>query len=137
MARRTQIHSRTLAIITVVLLLCSVGHGMSRAKPVTHASTIEGTQFQPDVLSVARGDSIVWTNKDPFPHTVTSKSGGFDSQQIQPGESWTFRPLKAGRVRVRLHAAPDDEGDVAREIAATQASQLASSAMVGRYGRAV
>src|SRR2546423_13323696 len=86
-----RIFSYTLIFIlaTVVLPLCGTGHGTAAAKPAKYNSTIEGTQFQPNVLSVSRGDSIVWTNKDPFPHTVTSRSGGFDSQQIQPGESWT------------------------------------------------
>ena len=96
MGRRTVRYALIPVVATVALLLCSAGHGAAAAKPIKHTSTIEGTQFQPNVLSVSRGDSIVWTNKDPFPHTVTSKSGGFDSQQIQPGESWTFRPSKAG-----------------------------------------
>ena len=96
MGRRIASLALISGVATVVLLLCSAGHGTAAAKPTTYTSTIEGTQFQPNMLSVSRGDSIVWTNKDPFPHTVTSKSGGFDSQQIQPGGSWTFRPSKAG-----------------------------------------
>ena len=34
---------------------------------------------RPADLTVNAGDTIVWVNKDPFPHTATSKTGGFDS----------------------------------------------------------
>ena len=54
----------------------------ARAKPRTHTVTIDGTRFQPDTLTIARGDTVMWVNKDPFPHTATSKAGGFDSQPI-------------------------------------------------------
>jgi len=80
----------------VALLLCSTGHVAATPKPATHTVTIEGMQFQPDVLAVRAGDSIAWINKDPFPHTVTSKSGRFDSQQIPPGQSWKYRVTTKG-----------------------------------------
>ena len=36
-------------------------------KAKTHTVTIEGMRFQPEVLTVARGDTIVWVNKDLVP----------------------------------------------------------------------
>ena len=82
------------------LTLCGVSPGAAAGaparKPATHAATIEGTSFQPATLTVHLGDTIVWTNKDPFPHTVTSKTGGFDSGAIQPGKSWKFKLTKKG-----------------------------------------
>jgi plastocyanin len=65
-------------------------------KPATHTVVIEGTRFQPDGLTVRAGDSVVWVNKDPFPHTATSKIGGFDSQAIQADKSWTYVAKKKG-----------------------------------------
>jgi plastocyanin len=56
----------------------------------SHTVTIEGAGFQPKVLTVKVGDSVMWVNKDPFPHTVTSRAGDFDSGEIQPGKSWTY-----------------------------------------------
>jgi plastocyanin len=58
--------------------------------------TIDGTRFTPDTLTVKAGDSVVWVNKDPFPHTATSRAGGFDSDEIAPGGSWTHRFRKKG-----------------------------------------
>ncbi len=73
---------------------------------------IEGTSFQPDRLTVAAGDTVVWINKDPFPHTATSTSGAFDSGSIAPDKSWKFEAREEGRARLHLHPAPDDEGAV-------------------------
>ena len=61
----------------------AVSHG-----PTTHTVTIEAMRFDPDVLTVNAGDTVVWLNKDMFPHTATSKAAGFDSQQIDASESW-------------------------------------------------
>jgi plastocyanin len=66
------------------------------ATPVKHAAVIDGTRFQPETLTIKLGDTVAWTNKDPFPHTVTSQTGGFDSKAIAPGKSWTFKPSKRG-----------------------------------------
>jgi plastocyanin len=61
-----------------------------RPKSKTHTVTIEGMRFQPEVLTVAPGDTIVWVNKDLVPHTVTSKAGSFDSKDIQADKSWRY-----------------------------------------------
>ncbi|MGH8230349.1 MAG: plastocyanin/azurin family copper-binding protein [Steroidobacteraceae bacterium] len=49
--------------------------------------TVEGMQYQPQTLTVRRGDRIRWVNKDLFPHTVTAEGGGFDSPEIAPRSS--------------------------------------------------
>lgn len=84
-------------------------------KPRTHTITIEEMRFQPEVLAVAPGDTIVWLNKDMVPHTATSEVGGFDSRTILASESWrytvrkkgdlayvcTFHPAMKGMLRVK------------------------------------
>ena len=61
-----------------------------RPGPRTHTVSLEGMRFQPDDLTVAPGDTIVWVNKDLVAHTVTSERGGFDSKIIQPEQTWTL-----------------------------------------------
>lgn len=58
--------------------------------------TIENLQFSPRELHVKRGTRITWINKDPFPHTVTSKSKAFDSGSIAANASWTYVASKTG-----------------------------------------
>jgi plastocyanin len=65
-------------------------------KPVNRSVTIDALVFQLAAITVRAGDTIVWVNKDPFPHTVTSKAGGFDSGTIAPGGSWRYTPAKKG-----------------------------------------
>jgi plastocyanin len=86
-----------LAAVAVVLH-GSIGPAAGGPKPATHTITIEGMQFQPATLTVKLGDSIVWVNKDLFPHTATATAGGFDSAQITPGGSWRYRTHKKGEI---------------------------------------
>jgi plastocyanin len=75
---------------------CSPVAAADVPRPVTHTVTMEGTSFQPPMLTVKAGDSVVWVNRDPFPHTATSGTGGFDSNVILPDKSWTYTPKTKG-----------------------------------------
>jgi plastocyanin len=80
---------RMAAVITASSLVCAMEVApMARAAPRTHTVVIESMRFEPDALTIARGDTIVWRNRDVVPHTATAKSGNFDSKVIQAGASW-------------------------------------------------
>jgi plastocyanin len=49
---------------------------------------MEGMVFQPDVINVKSGDTIVWVNKDLVPHTATSAGAGFDSKVVAAHKDW-------------------------------------------------
>ena len=87
-------------VAVLALVLCGLGAGAPActAPPVTHTVSIDGTAFTPAVLTVKVGDSVVWVNQDPFPHTVTSAAGVFDSKALQPKTSWTYTATKAGEL---------------------------------------
>ena len=72
------------------LALASAATADALAASATHTVVMEGVAFAPSVLTVAKGDSIVWVNKDPFPHTAVSKDAGLDSKEIGAGASWKF-----------------------------------------------
>jgi plastocyanin len=87
------------ALGCALALLC-IGYGgvvasAAAAKAGVHTVVIEGVKYEPETLTVARGDTVVWVNKDPFPHTVTSP-GAFDSREIGAGMSWKYVARKAG-----------------------------------------
>lgn len=92
-----ELRIRSLAVV----LACATGWYAGAAlsadapKPVTHTVIIEGTRFEPAVMTVNRGDTVVWLNKDPFPHTATAK-GVFDSHTIAAGKSWKYRARTTG-----------------------------------------
>jgi plastocyanin len=65
-------------------------------QPTQHTVTIEGLQFTPAMLTVHRGEQIVWVNKDPLPHTVTAAGKAFDSGTIAANASWSYIANKPG-----------------------------------------
>lgn len=56
---------------------------------------IDGTAYAPPVVTVERGATVAWENRDPFPHTVTAP-GAFDSRAIAAGAAWRFTAARAG-----------------------------------------
>jgi plastocyanin len=64
----------------------------------THRVVIHGLKYEPETLVVRRGDTVVWVNDDPMPHTVTA-AGEFDSRTIEAGKSWRFIAHRAGNYR--------------------------------------
>jgi plastocyanin len=80
------------AIVALGLLLFGSGPALAAVRTVA----IDGTKFDPETVTVKAGDTVVWINKDPFPHTVTSQAGGFDSKEIVAGKSWQFKTGKPG-----------------------------------------
>ena len=85
--------------LVLAMLLTSVGQGAAGAvpsKPRTHTVVIEGTRFQPETLTDKAGDTIVWVNKDMFPHSATASNSTFNSQVIAAGASWRYTATKKG-----------------------------------------
>jgi plastocyanin len=64
----------------------------------THTVRIEGMQFNPARIEVAAGDTVVWTNKDVVPHTVTASQAKVESGELAPGKSWRFVAKKKGET---------------------------------------
>jgi plastocyanin len=76
--------------------LLFLGHdARAGSTPTAHIVVIQGVAFEPESLTVQRGERVKWINKDPFPHTVTAR-GAFDSHSIAAGATWTYVAHKTG-----------------------------------------
>ncbi len=87
----------------------------TKPKPAVHTVTIDSTAFTPATVNAKVGDTVLWINKDMFPHTATSKAAKFDSGSLLTGKSWkfkvttkgefpyicTFHPTMKGTIRVK------------------------------------
>ena len=95
---RTRLVSLAIAAAVFGLLSCGRGPDAAAAppRPATHTIVIEGMRFEPETMTVKVGDTVVWVNRDLFPHTATSKDPGFDSQSVDPGKYWQNRTDKVG-----------------------------------------
>lgn len=67
---------------------------------------IENMKFDPQTVTVAAGDKVVWTNDDLVPHTVTSDDGSFHSETIAPNQSWKFTAKKKGHFSYKCSFHP-------------------------------
>jgi len=101
--RRSSLNGATkLAIALIAVAAFSILHVGSGAaapkKEIVHTVIIEGMNYIPSTLTVAKGDTVVWINKDLFPHTVTAANGRFDSHEIKATKSWKVVASHVGEV---------------------------------------
>lgn len=57
---------------------------------------IANRAFSPGSISVATGTTVIWSNSDKDPHTVTDRGGSFDSGTFGPGGSFQRTFTAAG-----------------------------------------
>lgn len=69
----------------------------AHAAPSVHTVVIEGMKFVPESIAVKPGDTVVWVNKDLFPHTATAQDRTFDSGELASNASWKYIASKPGK----------------------------------------
>jgi plastocyanin len=111
-----------MAVLAVSVAYASVSLGtpqMTHAASVkTHVVMIHGYTFIPHQLVISTGDKVLWINKDPDTHTVTSDGNAsttLRSRALGSGARYSmtysrlgtfhyhceFHPFMRGTVRVR------------------------------------
>jgi plastocyanin len=73
--------------------MASVSRGESTPAtpaPVEVVVEIAGFAFVPEMVEVAVGSTVTWTNQDAAPHSVAGDHGEFDSGDLAPGQSFSF-----------------------------------------------
>lgn len=89
-------HAQWRALLLGWALMGTAGDSYAAPKAAMHTVVVEAMQFAPPMLEVNAGDTVIWKNKDAFPHTATSDRSGFDSGNIRSGRSWKFIAKKRG-----------------------------------------
>jgi plastocyanin len=84
------------AAVSATGLALALAGTAAHPKPTMHRVVIGAVRFDPPDLTVKVGDTIVWINHDPFPHTATAVGKQFDSHEIAAGRSWKYTARKAG-----------------------------------------
>ena len=82
-------------VITAVSLLLTV-FSTGAAAAATHTVLIADMKFSPELLTVKRGDTIVWVNKDFFPHNARAQDRSFESPDLGTNKSWRHVATKPG-----------------------------------------
>lgn len=93
---------------------CRQGGGGGDAKAVC----MKDIKYLPARVTVPAGATVVWTNADPVPHTVTKESGPgpeFDSQTVTAGQTYEQRFPVAGTIEYVCTIHPSQRGAVVVE----------------------
>jgi plastocyanin len=109
--------SDVVGVASLWVFMVSAAAGLANAADAptarhTYRVMIEGMQFNPHDLTVHHGDRIVWTNRDPFPHTVTADRKAFDSRSLSPEASWTYVAKRPGEYSYSCALHPMMKGKV-------------------------
>lgn len=92
------------------------------AQPVSASSTssasntveITNFMFSPASITVKKGTTVTWTNKDSAAHTVTESDSqtGPSSDSLATGKSYSFTYTSAGTFKYKCNFHPDMQGTV-------------------------
>jgi plastocyanin len=82
------------ALVAPALSLVSTHAATVPAK--TQAVTIKMFAFSPQVVAVAPGTTVTWTNADEDPHTVTASDKSFHSAALDTDGKYSFTFTQPG-----------------------------------------
>jgi plastocyanin len=73
-----------------------------------HVVAQKGRRFHPDEVTIARGDTITFTNNDEFIHQiyVDAQNFSFDTKEKAPGQADTETFTTTGTFEVHCHIHP-------------------------------
>lgn len=80
----------------------------SHSASSTNTVTIDNYAFNPTAITVKKGTTVTWTNKDSAPHTVTESDGkdGPNSGNLATADSYsfTFNTVGTFKYKCSIHA---------------------------------
>ncbi|MDW0206653.1 MAG: cupredoxin domain-containing protein, partial [Nitrososphaeraceae archaeon] len=75
---------------------------------ILQGSSVQGSpDFDPDTLTVKKGDKITVTNKDTLPHTVTSGTGPTDPNSAKQFDTSIIEPAATADIETTNITAGD------------------------------
>ena len=91
-----------------------MSHSSSTTTASTNSVTIENFAFSPASISVKKGTTVTWTNKDSTEHTVTETDGaaGPKSDNLGTNKTYSFTFDTAGTFHYHCSIHPDMKGTV-------------------------
>jgi plastocyanin len=83
-------------LFVIFSLNCSEENPSTNTNTDPNTITIQGNAFQPAALTVKKGTTVTWTNKDSYTHTVTSgispsPNGTFNSNNVSANQTFSFK----------------------------------------------
>ena len=121
---RRLLYLMALSLIVLLVLAPSAG-----AQGSQQTVAIQDFYFPPAQITIQPGTTVTWTNKGKAPHTVTADDGSFDSERLEPGQSFSHTFQNPGTVTYHCEIHPYMKGSVV--VSGSSASGKTSSAIAG------
>lgn len=87
-------------LISFVIYSCA----SAQADPKVYTVEIKDMKFVPESITVNKGDTIIWINKDIMPHDVTEENQkAWTSSVIPAGGSWKMAVTEAADYYCSIH----------------------------------
>jgi plastocyanin len=103
--------------------------GTESSSPKTVNVAIKDYAYDPAQLTVNVGDTVVWTNEDSAPHTVTVSDGPekFNSPNLNKGDSFSYTFTKPGTYNYYCAVHPDMKAAVTAQGSSAPPSPTSSA----------
>jgi len=95
--------------------------------------SIANQTFSPHTLIVATGAQVTWKNEDTMNHTVTSLEGWFDSKEIPPGGTFTWKADKPGTIKYHCDIHKTMEGVIIVQPGGAVASTMFGGKPINQF----
>lgn len=122
-----QLHTHSMKRITLTLMLATTlfaGFG-APGRTDTSMSSMSATSSRPSTkvaidnyaykaptITVATRTTVIWTNLDDDPHTVTADDGSFNSKGMAQSDTWSHLFTKPGKYSYHCTVHPFMRGTV-------------------------
>lgn len=73
---------------------------------------IGDSSFKPETITIKKGTTVRWTQKDSAKHTVTSDDLSFSSELLSKSETWSYTFNEAGTFNYHCAIHPSMKGTV-------------------------
>ena len=108
--------SRRAALTAVLSLVAATVIGLGRITTASAADAIvkiDNFTFNPAILSVAVGTTVIWDNGDDIPHSVVATDKSFRSKALDTEDKFSFTFSKSGEYEYFCGLHPHMKGKIA------------------------
>ena len=110
--------TRILASVALAGVMAAAIGIANPAQAAEIQATIDNFTFTPQQITVKAGDTVIWTNHDDIPHTVTSTAKVFNSKALDTDDTFSFTFATPGSFTYFCALHPHMTGSVVVEASA-------------------
>ena len=89
--------------LLLIVFFNKCNFGTDENKPRLYVIEIKQMQFQPALLKIHPGDTVVWINHDFVAHDITEEHKAWNSLPLAAGASWKMTAKKSADYYCSIH----------------------------------